>query len=95
MREREFEALGDELFDVRSLDLLGTFEFDNFQNVDRPESSTMSSCHILVQSLHCVGSRHFSVFLVHVMSAGAGVVSDPDAEVLDFQWSLFMDLVSK
>jgi hypothetical protein len=56
MRKREFKAFGDELFDVRSPNLVGTGEFDNSQDVNRPEPSTMSSCHILVQSLDCVGS---------------------------------------
>ncbi len=52
----------------------------------------MSSCHILVQSLNRIGSRHLSVFLVHVVSAGAGIVSNPDAKVLDFHRSFLMDL---
>lgn len=92
MRKREFEVSRDKLFNVGSFDLVGIFELDDFEDVDRPEPSTMSSCHILVQSLHRIGSRHLSVFLVHVVSAGARIISNPDAKVFDFHWSLFMDL---
>ena len=92
MREREFEVFRDKLFDVGSFDLIGIFKFDDSEDVDRPEPSTMSSCHILVQSLNRISSRHLSVFLVHVVSSGARIVSNPDAKVLDFHWSLFMDL---
>jgi hypothetical protein len=55
MRKREFEVFRDELFDVWTLDLIGSFEFNHFEDVDRPEPSTMSSCHILVEGLDCVG----------------------------------------
>ena len=59
--------------------------------VNAPESGTMSSCHILVQSLDSIGAAHLSVLLVHVVGAGAGVVSDPDAKVLDLERSLLVD----
>ena len=52
----------------------------------------MSGSHILVESLNSIGSRHLTVLLVHVVGAGAGVVSEPDTEVLDLQWALLVDL---
>lgn len=52
----------------------------------------MSGCHILVQGLDGIRSRHLTVLLVHVVGAGAGVVSDPDTEVLDLQRALLVDL---
>jgi hypothetical protein len=52
----------------------------------------MSGSHVLVHSLNGIGSRHLTVLLVHVVGAGAGVVSDPDTEVLDLQWALLVDL---
>ena len=52
----------------------------------------MSGSHILVESLDSIGSRHLTVLLVHVVGAGAGVVSEPDTEVLDLQWALLVDL---
>ena len=39
-----------------------------------------------------VGTRKFTELLVHVVGAGAGVVSEPDTEVLDLQWALLVDL---
>ncbi len=56
MRKRKFEVLRDELSNVGSFDLVGIFELDDSEDVDRPEPSTMSSSHILVQSLNRIGS---------------------------------------
>lgn len=39
-----------------------------------------------------IGARHFPVLLVHIVSAGAGVVSDPDAKVLDLGRVLLVNL---
>ena len=33
MRKREFEALGEELLDVWSLDVVGLLELNNFENL--------------------------------------------------------------
>ena len=60
--------------------------------MNRPESGTVAGGHILVQSLDGVRSRQLTVLLVHVMRAGSRVVSDPEAEVLDFQRVLLLDL---
>ena len=60
--------------------------------VDGPETGSMSGGHILVHGLNCIGSWHLTVLLVHVVGAGAGVISDPDTEVLDLQWTLLVDL---
>lgn len=53
----------------------------------------MSGSHILVHCLNSIGSRHLTVLLVHVVGARAGVISDPDTEVLDLQWALLGDLI--
>ena len=60
--------------------------------VDGPETGAMSGSHVLVHSLDGIRSRHLAVLLVHVVGAGAGVISDPDTEVLDLQWALLRDL---
>lgn len=52
----------------------------------------MASGHVGVESLDSVCSRELTVLLVHVVGAGAGVVSDPDTEVLDAQRVLLVDL---
>lgn len=92
MRKRKFETLGDELLDVGTLDLFDALQFDDAQDVDGPEAGSVAGCHVLVEGRHGVGARHFSVFFVHVVGAGARVVADPDAEVLDFHGALFVDL---
>ena len=52
----------------------------------------MPGGHILVQSLDSIGAGHLAVLLVHVVGAGARVVSDPDTEVLDLGGALLVDL---
>jgi len=59
--------------------------------VNTPESSTMSSGHILVQPVDSFCPAHLSVLLVHVVGTGARIISDPDAEVLDLERSLLVD----
>lgn len=63
--------------------------------VDTPESSTMSRSHILVQCLDSISAAQFSVLLVHVVRAGARVVTDPDAKVLDLERALLMDDIER
>ena len=60
--------------------------------MNRPESGAVAGSHVLVESLNSLRSRHLSVLLVHVVSAGSGVVSDPDAEVLDAERVLLGNL---
>ena len=60
--------------------------------VNRPEPSTMPRRHILVHGLHSIAARHLAVLLVHVVCAGAGVVANPDTEVLDLLWLLLVNL---
>lgn len=61
--------------------------------VDGAESGTVTGSHVLVERVDSIGSRHFSELLVHVVSSGAGIVADPDTEVLDLEWSLLGDLI--
>jgi hypothetical protein len=61
--------------------------------VDRSESSTVAGGHVGVERVDSIGSRQLAVLLVHVVGTGAGVVSDPDTEVLDLQGVLLVDLV--
>lgn len=60
--------------------------------VNGPETGTVASSHVRVESLDGICSRELTVLLVHVVGAGAGVVSDPDTEVLDAQRVLLADL---
>ena len=64
----------------------------NVTHVDRPKASTVTGGHVLVHGLDRIGPRHLTVLLVHVVGTGAGIVSDPDTEVLDLLWALLVDL---
>lgn len=60
--------------------------------MNRPEPRPMPARHILIHGLHGITPRHLAVLLIHVVRAGAGVVAEPDTEVLDFLRLLFVDL---
>jgi hypothetical protein len=60
--------------------------------VNLPETRSVAGSHILVEGIDGGNTRHLTVLLVHVVGAGAGVVADPDTEVLDFLGALLVDL---
>jgi hypothetical protein len=60
--------------------------------MDGPEPRTMPSSHILIETLDGIRARELTVLLVHIMCTGTRVVADPNAEVLDLQRLLFVDL---
>ena len=60
--------------------------------VDGPEAGTVAGGHVRVQSVNSVGAAHLTVLLVHVVRSRARVVADPDAEVLDAEGVLLVDL---
>jgi len=59
-----------------------------------PEARSVTGSHILVKSIDGGNTGHLTVLLVHVVSAGAGVVADPDAEILDLLGALLVDLAN-
>jgi hypothetical protein len=61
-------------------------------HMNRPEPRTMPSSHILIQAFDGIGARELTVLLVHVVCTRARVIADPDSEVLDLQWLLFVNL---
>jgi len=61
-------------------------------HVNRPETGTVAGGEVLVHGLDSLASGHLTVLLVHVVSAGARVVTDPDAKVLDLEGVLLVDL---
>ena len=63
--------------------------------MDRPEAGTVTGRHVGVESLDGIGSGQLTVLLVHVVRARAGVVADPDTEVLDLQGVLLGDLYQR
>ena len=53
----------------------------------------MSSSHVPVALSDSLGDGEVPVLSVHVVGAGPGVVSQPDAEVLHFQRRLLLHLL--
>jgi len=95
VREREFQTLGDELLKVWAPDICGLLNLDDLEDMDRPETSTVSGGHILIEGLDGIGAGKFTILLVHVVSSAAGVVADPDSKVLDFLRTLLMDHIQR
>ena len=60
--------------------------------MDGPEAGTVPCGHVLVERPDGISTAELTEFLVHVVRPRAGVVAQPDAEVLDFKRFLFMDL---
>ena len=60
--------------------------------VDRPETRTVAGSHVLVERLDGVRTAELTELLVHVVRSGTRVVTEPDAEVLDLQGLLLVDL---
>lgn len=92
MGQRELEVLGEELPDVGAADVLGLLNLNDLEDVDSPEASAVTGGHVLVEGLDGVGAGHLTVLTVHVVSAGARVVADPDTNVLDLLGVLLGDL---
>ena len=61
-------------------------------NVDRPETGTVASSHVLVERLDGVRTGELAELLVHVVCTRARVVAEPDTEVLHLQRLLLRDL---
>ena len=61
--------------------------------MDGAEAGTVAGSHVLVESLNSLGAAHLTELLVHVVGAGAGVVAEPDTEVLDLGRTLLADLL--
>jgi len=62
--------------------------------VNRMSSGSVTSTHITITSSYSFASSQISVFSVHVVSSTTRVVAKPYSEVLDFQWSLFINPVA-
>jgi hypothetical protein len=52
----------------------------------------VAGSHVLVQSLDGICTRELTELLVHVVGAGARVITEPNAKVLDLQGLLLVDL---
>jgi hypothetical protein len=61
-------------------------------DVDGPETSTVTSRHVLIKGFHRIRATELTELLVHVVCARARVVAKPYTEVLHLQRLLFVDL---
>jgi len=99
--KRESDLRVQKLSDVWSLGALllasGVGDWKSFdsEDLDGSRSSSMASTHVSVALSDGTAGHGVSVFTVHVVSSGSGVVSDPDAEVLDKTGCLFGDLLHR
>ena len=64
-------------------------------DVDRPETSTVTSRHVLIKGFHRIRASELTELLVHVVCARARVVAKPYAKVLHLHGLLFVDLKRK
>ena len=60
--------------------------------VDGAETGAMPARHILVHGLDRISPGQITVLLVHVVCAGAGIISEPDTEVFNLERFLLVDL---
>lgn len=60
--------------------------------VDGSETGTVAGSHVGVEGLDGIRPGHLTVLLVHVVGARAGIISDPDTEVLDLGGVLLVNL---
>ena len=55
----------------------------------------MPGSHVLIEALNSIGAGELTEFLVHIMCTRTGVVTNPDAKVLDLHRLLLMNLRHK
>jgi len=92
-RKRELDLRVVELLGGGTTTILGR-HFLHLDDLDRGGSGSVPGAHVAVALSHRPGGRQVAVFAVHVVSTGARVVSEPDAEVLDGGWLLLVDLLA-
>lgn len=93
MRQGELEVLDSELLDVGALDILGLLKLDDLEDLNAAETGTVASSHVVVEGGNGICTAELAELLVHIVSARAGVVAEPDTKVLDLGGALLEDLV--
>lgn len=86
---------GDDLLNLDDLEMIGKSvrklftAFQRFRSyLDRMRASTMAGSHVAVALSDGSSNGQVTVFTVHVVCARTRVITQPDSEVLDLQWSL-------
>ena len=60
--------------------------------MDGPEAGTVAGSHVLVEALDGISAAELTELLVHVVGSRTRVVAKPNAEVLDLQRLLLVNL---
>jgi len=92
-RKRELDLGIVELLGGRTTTFVGG-DLLHLDDLDGGGSGSVPGAHVAVALSHRPGGRQVAVFAVHVVSTGARVVSEPDAEVLDGSGLLLVDLLA-
>ena len=91
MGEGELDVALGELHAVGAAEVLGA-EGGGADDLDRSGTATVTAGHLVVQLGDGTGEGEVTELAVHVVGAGAGVVTEPDAVVLDDARVLLGDL---
>lgn len=83
-----------QLLDVRAADLVAA-QLSDADDLDRAEAAAVAGSQVLVALLHSLNTAHTSILLVHVVGAGARVVAQPDAEILDLERTVLVNLAQR
>jgi len=92
-RKRKLDLGIVELLGRRTTTLVGSHLL-HLDDLDGGRSGSVPGAHVTVTLGHRSGGRQVTVFTVHVVSTGARVVSEPDAEVLNGGRLLLVDLLA-
>ena len=94
VEEAEVDGRVQELLDVVAADIFGVDD-GGADNLDRGFAGTMLASHFSIQLLDSVRQGGAAEFLVHVVSSGTRVVTEPDAVVFDMVGVLLKNLNGK
>lgn len=81
-----------ELLDVHTA-RLGSCDGLHLDDLDGVGTGTMTSAHVAVALCYGTTDRQVTVLAVHVVCARTGIVTQPDAKVLDFDWRCLVNLL--
>lgn len=91
VQQTELDVVGVELLGVDALGL-GGLEDGGLDDLDRRAASAVAGGEISIHLLDGASEGDVTVLLVHVVGTRAGVITDPEAEVLDVVRVLLEDL---
>jgi hypothetical protein len=90
----ELDTGNQDLLDVGATNI-GVGNLGNADDLDGAGASAVAGSHVGVAGLDSGVAGQLAVLLVHVVGAGAGIVTDPDTEVLDLKGLLLVDLLQE